>query len=291
MNNKDTDQTMLMRRLVCAFVVCMAQQNEVQVSFKHPLINDLIFFIAMTDAQASGQVSSSSSSKDTQSPKSGNVQQSSRKTPTGKNTKKAKGGKGVNTKDSKKSPTKGASSAVNKETLVKEPSSEVNKTLANTKDSKKSPSNGASSATNQETLVKEKQPSSEVNETLVEKDKAPEITGEIQSEDISSSTDKNLAKNSQSGKTDSDHDKNTAGSVKQEQRDVVDTKIDSEISDKETEDGRTPEKDKLDRETSANLIKSPSSQSIQRPEPDHTQGQENVLEKLADAAKPQVRMQ
>ena len=251
----------------------------------------LWFFIAVSDTQASGQVSSSSSSKDTQSPKSGEVQQSSRKTPTGKNTKKAKGGKGVNTKDSKKSSTtKGASSAVNKETLVKEPSSEAPK---NTKDSKKSPTKSSSSAANKETLVKEKQSSSEVNEIVVEKDedKAPEVAGEIQREDISSSTDKNLTKNSQSGKTDSDRDKNTAGSVKQELRDVVDTKIDSEISDKETEEGRTPEKDKLDRETSANLIKSPSSQSIQRPEPDHTQGQENVLEKLADAAKPQVRMQ
>ena len=44
----------------------------------------------------------------------------------------------------------------------------------------------------------------------------------------------------------------------------------------------------LDPETVANMIKSPSSQSIQRPPPDHTQQQENVLEGLAESAKPQV---
>ena len=44
----------------------------------------------------------------------------------------------------------------------------------------------------------------------------------------------------------------------------------------------------LDRETIANMIKSPSSQSIQRPPPDHTREQEQVLEGLADSAKLQV---
>ena len=44
----------------------------------------------------------------------------------------------------------------------------------------------------------------------------------------------------------------------------------------------------LDPETVANMIKSPSSQSIQRPPPDHTREQEKVLQELAESAKPHV---
>ena len=44
----------------------------------------------------------------------------------------------------------------------------------------------------------------------------------------------------------------------------------------------------LDPETVANMIKSPSSQSIQRPPADHTQEQEKVLQELAESAKPHV---
>lgn len=59
---------------------------------------------------------------------------------------------------------------------------------------------------------------------------------------------------------------------------------------KKTEESEVIETDKssLVGETSASMLKSPSSQSIQRPEPDHTQEQEKVLEGLAEAAESKV---
>lgn len=69
-----------------------------------------------------------------------------------------------------------------------------------------------------------------------------------------------------------------SGDIKEE---AVGTKSEAEPSGDKTEE---PQADEV---PNANLIKSPSSQSIQRPGPDHTQEQEEVLKHLAEAAKPQ----
>ena len=65
-------------------------------------------------------------------------------------------------------------------------------------------------------------------------------------------------------------------------KEVNTAKSEAERSDDKTEEVQA------DEVASASLIKSPSSQSIQRPGPDHTQEQEEVLKHLAEAAKPQV---
>ena len=143
---------------------------------------------------------------------------------------------------------------------------------------------------------KEKQKDSKGSETLKQGTELEDRTSELSavSKSAASGKETNLTQTEQSGKTESEVDKTPEKSSKEEQEDTnaVNSKTDSETPVKQTEKIETVEDDKvkIDPETSANLIKSPSSQSIQRPEPDHTQDQENVLEKLAEAAKPQVRV-
>lgn len=104
------------------------------------------------------------------------------------------------------------------------------------------------------------------------------------------SDDEKLNAKSGDEKTVTDAD---SGKADQSKSDVdVNTEEHSEVekSDLRTENITEADNDrmKLGQETSANLLKSPSSQSIQRPGPDHTQDQEKVLEQLAEAAKPQT---
>lgn len=74
-------------------------------------------------------------------------------------------------------------------------------------------------------------------------------------------------------------DVKASGDIKEK---TVTAKFEAEVSDDKTKEVQA------DEVVNASLIKSPSSQSIQRPGPDHTQEQEEVLKHLAEAAKPQV---